>query len=56
MTESVHYLDVAIRIQFELAQFTEHPESRSSIDPGKVQIPVDDHDAENESTRGPINT
>jgi hypothetical protein len=51
MPESIHYLDVAIRLQFDPAQLPNILKAGRQLTQENVQIPVDDDDPENESTR-----
>src|ERR1700722_245649 len=51
MPESIHYLDVAIRLQFDPAQLPNILNAGRQLTQENVQIPVDDDDPENESTR-----
>ena len=51
MTESIHYLDVAIRLQFDPKQLAQVLKVGRQLTQASVQIPVDDEDPENEYTR-----
>src|SRR5580658_6585300 len=51
MPESIHYVDVAIRIQFDLNQLPKILAIGRKFTQETFQIPVDDDDPENESTR-----
>lgn len=51
MSESIHFLDVAIRVQFDPSQLPKILSLGRQLTQASVQIPVDDEDPENESTR-----
>jgi hypothetical protein len=51
MPESIHYLDVAIRLQFDPSQLAQILKVSRQLTQENVQIPVDDDDPESESTR-----
>ena len=51
MTESIHYLDVTIRLQFDPTRLAQILKVGRQLTKANVQIPVDQHDPENESTR-----
>jgi hypothetical protein len=51
MTESIHYLDVAIRLRFDPTQLPNILKAGRRLTQANVEIPVDDDDPENESTR-----
>jgi hypothetical protein len=51
MTESIHYLEVAIRVQFDPMQLPKILKIGRKLTQENIQIPVDDDDQENKSTR-----
>ena len=51
MPESIHYLDVAIRLQFDPAQLPNILKVGRQLTQENVPLPLDDEDPENESTR-----
>jgi hypothetical protein len=51
MTESIHYIDVALRIQFDPAQLPNILKVGRQLTQANIQNPVDNHNSEDESAR-----
>jgi hypothetical protein len=51
MTESIHYIDVAIRIQFDPTQLPNILKVGRQLTQANIQNPVDTHHSEAESAR-----